>query len=62
MVQMKSEYWYVVLGAVGMVALAHYFPSLKKLDAMNNVSVGRLEQIHGIDVRALNVCRQKGLM
>lgn len=63
MVQMKTEYWYVILGGVGMVALAHYFPSLKKLD----MSVGSLrglglDDIQGIDLNALRVCRQNGLM
>lgn len=60
MVQMKAEYWYVILGAVGMVALSHYFPSLKKLDSLDS-TVG-IEQIPGIDLRALTICRQKGLM
>jgi len=56
MVAMKAEYFYVLLGAVGMIAAAHYFPSLKKLDSLN------LEHIDGIDLRALSVCRQKGLL
>jgi len=37
MARMKPEYWYVVLGAVGMVAASHYFPSLKKLGSLSNV-------------------------
>ena len=60
MVQMKTEYWYVILGAVGMVAAAHYFPSLKKLDSLSNLN--SVEQIPGIDLRSLSICRQKGLM
>lgn len=59
MVAMKAEYWYVILGAVGMVAAAHYFPSLKKLDIGN---LKGLEDIQGIDLNALSICRQKGLM
>lgn len=61
MVQMKTEYWYVILGGVGMIALAHYFPSLKKLD-MNVGSLRGLDDIHGIDLSALAICRQNGLM
>lgn len=60
---MKTEYWYVLLGGVGMVALAHYFPSLKKLDSLfDSGSTSELEQIPGIDLRSLAVCRQKGIM
>lgn len=59
---MKTEYWYVIFGAVGMVALAHYFPSLKKLDSMNNMNGMELERMDGIDLRSLAICRQKGLM
>lgn len=63
MVQMKTEYWYVILGGVGMIALAHYFPSLKKLDTRSNIgSLRGLDDIQGIDLRALAVCRQNGLM
>lgn len=66
MVTMKTEYWYVILGAVGMVAAAHYFPSLKKLGSLNNdgnnIRLLSIEQISGIDLNALSICRQKGLM
>lgn len=66
MVAMKTEYWYILLGAIGMVAAAHYFPVLKKLDSMgdngNNIRLLGIEQISGIDLVALSTCRQKGYL
>lgn len=63
---MKAEYFYVLLGGVGWIALAHYFPSLKKLGSLNNdgnnIRLLSIEQISGIDLGALAICRQKGLM
>jgi len=52
--QMKPEYWYVILGGVSMIALAHYIPALKNLNSLENVN--------GIDLVSLNICRQNGLM
>lgn len=62
MVEMKTEYWYVILGGVSMIALAHYFPSLKKLGSLFDSDNVSIDQIPGIDLRALAICRQKGLM
>lgn len=52
--EMKTEYWYVILGGVSMIALAHYIPSLKNLNS--------LEDVNGIDIVSLRICRQNGLM
>lgn len=63
MVEMKAEYFYVLLGGVGWIAFTHYFPSLKKLGSLESVkNIDSLENIEGIDLRALMICRQKGLM
>lgn len=68
----ENPYVYILVGVMGIVILGHWFPSIKNLNSSGNVrNVGctscidkleRLEQIPGIDISALSVCKQKGLM
>lgn len=60
----KDPYIYILVGGMGAILLGHWFPSLKNLNSMENGSHDRLsiEQIQGIDLRALSICRQKGLL
>ena len=59
---MADTYVYMLVGVMGIVILGHWFPSIKNLNDERNGNVSRLEQIQGIDFRALSVCRQKGLL
>jgi len=55
----------MLIGVMGIIIVGHWFPSLKSINSTGCNSCGnvnRLEQIHGIDIGALSVCRQKGLM
>lgn len=58
----EPRYWYVLLGGVGFLVFAHYFPVLKQLGSNSMEDMGSLEQIPGIDLEALLLCKQKGLM
>lgn len=59
-----SPYVYMLVGAMGIIILGHWFPSLKNLSSNGNVNgnITRLDHIQGIDLRALAICRQKGLI
>lgn len=79
MVQIKQEYYLVALGAVGWLTLAHFVPSIKKLNLgglsyyktkdeyanwprSKEIPMLSVEQIPGIDLVSLNLCRSKGLL
>lgn len=57
----SDPYIYILFGATGAILLGHWFPSLKNLSGSEN-KVLNLEQISGIDLIALSICRQKGLI
>ena len=60
------EYSYLIIGALGAIILANHVAAIKKLgpDTVNReaINITRLEQIQGIDINALSICRQKGLI
>lgn len=73
----ENPYVYILVGIMGVIILGHWFPSIKNIGPERNMSVGNvkstgcsscanklesIEQIPGIDLRALSICRQKGLM
>ena len=61
----ENPYAYMLIGVMGIIIVGHWFPSIKNISSTGCNSCGnvnRLEQIHGIDIGALSVCRQKGLM
>jgi len=61
----ENPYVYMLVGVMGIIVLGHWFPSLKSINSTGCNSCGninRLEQIPGIDLGTLAVCRQKGLV
>lgn len=57
----ESPYVYMLVGAMGVIILGHWFPSIKRL-GFDGKDITSLDQIQGIDIGALAICRQKGLM
>jgi hypothetical protein len=69
-----TEIWTdYAIGAVAGVAIYHFllrkqypntFPALNStnMNNMNNIGINKVEQIPGIDLNALTVCRQNGLI
>lgn len=57
----ENPYTYMLIGVMGIVILGHWFPSIKNIgsDGINGMS---LQNIEGIDLRSLAICRQRGLM
>lgn len=58
----ENPYVYMLVGAMGVVILRHWLPSLQNLSSGGNGNITSLEQIPGIDIGALAICRQKGLV
>ncbi len=52
-----QDYIFIVLGALAIVLLGHYVPSLKKLSEPTTI-----DQVQGIDLKSLEICRRNGLM
>lgn len=57
----ESPYVYMLIGVMGIIIVGHWFPSIKNMNA-NSLKGNSLEQIQGIDLESLNICRQNGLM
>lgn len=51
----------IVLGAVGFIVLSHQIPILRSLGNSSNKQL-KLENIDGIDIQSLSICRLKGLI
>lgn len=58
----ENPYTYMLIGVMGIVILGHWFPSLKSIGSGETRSLKGLEDIQGIDLRALSMCRKRGLM
>lgn len=57
----ENPYVYMLVGAMGVVILRHWLPSLQNL-SYDSRNITSLEQIPGIDIGTLAICRQKGLV
>lgn len=59
----ENPYTYILVGVMGIIILGHWFPSLKSINSTGCTScANKLDNIQGIDLRSLAICRQKGLM
>jgi hypothetical protein len=63
---------YILIGAMAIIIIGHWFPSIKNMSMNKNMSLERkekmnntgfgLEQIQGIDLNSLRICKQNGLI